>query len=39
MSSCGLAIIHYKPDPNDCAIIKKEQVGLSLFHTFLVGWR
>ena len=24
------AIIHYQPDPADCAIIKKEEVGLLL---------
>jgi len=27
-SCCPQAIIHYKPDPNDCDIIKKDQIYL-----------
>ena len=26
--SCRAAIIHYSPDPNDCAIIQKDQIYL-----------
>lgn len=29
-----VAIIHYQPDPNDCAVIKKDQVH-SLVHFLL----
>lgn len=33
LTSCYTAIIHYSPDPNDCAIIKKEQVRFqSILH-------
>lgn len=38
MRRCCLAIIHYSPDPKDCAIIQKEEVSLSpvpsCFNTF-----
>jgi hypothetical protein len=27
----SVAIIHYSPDPKECAIIKKEQVGFVTF--------